>query len=150
MALAVALAALVPEAVAMNVTAPVASMLLAVVAVVWSVARLTEIDAPIAAVVPAAVPPDVLVVEPVCVAVAENDPSVCVSSLLPRSAVVVLFAIEIATAALTAVPPVDAAPVSAVVVIVSFDVAFKDSAPARPSPTRYWPRQPACCHQVQP
>ena len=43
---------------------------------------------------------------------------------------VVLLAIEIATAGLTATPLVDVAPVVAVVVIVSVDVALKVNAPA--------------------
>ena len=69
-------------------------------------------------------------VDPVCIAVAENEPRVWVLSLVPSWAVVVLLAIEIATAALTATPPVDLAPVSAVVIIVSLEVALRERAPA--------------------
>jgi len=62
-ALAMALATLVADAVAVNDTAPVAVMLLSVVAVVWSLATVKLMAAPMAALLPAAVPPEVLVVE---------------------------------------------------------------------------------------
>src|SRR5271157_2153873 len=132
-ALAMALAALEDEASAMNETPPaVASRLRSVLAVVRSLAIVTAIAAPTAALEPAAVPPEVVVVELVCVAVAESDPTVSVGSVppLPTCAVVVLLASDSATAGLTATPPVEAAPASAVVLIVSSEVAASDVAPA--------------------
>ena len=72
-ALAVASASLAPAAVAWNASRrrwP--SRLLSVVAVVWSVAILTATETPMAAELPAAVPPAVLVVDPVWVAVADE------------------------------------------------------------------------------
>ena len=136
-ALAVESASLADEPCALNVTAPPAVRLRAVVALTRWLAIVSPRAAPTPTLSPFAEPSALLEADAVCVAVSVIAPAV-VSAVAPEAIVadVVTFESTIATSAVSATPP--AAPFFAKPVAASVVVADRDSAPT-PVSVAFWP-----------